>query len=472
MGETKGFIKKIIYAVGANLVSLLVSVLTTLIVPKFLGDDVGQYGYWQVYLFYTSYIGFFHLGWCDGIYLRDGGKHYSDLDKPLYASQFLLLTVIEFIISVVISTCGFFFASGDEYDFITFAIAMNILIYLPRTILSYYLQTTNRIKEYASITTVGRTIYGASIILIVLFFSKSYHYFVWGDIIGKLIALFVSIWWCRDIVFSKQAPFKKTINEAIANISVGIKLMFANIASMLITGIVRWGIQTQWDVATYGKISFTLSVSNLLLTFISAVALVLYPTLRRSDEVILKGIYSKIKNTLMIPLLGCLVLYYPIESILSVWLPQYAESVRYMAILFPMCIYAAKMTMIIQTYMNVFRLEKKMLQVNVTGVVVAVITTIISVFWLKDLTLAMLSMVINQMFRCIYAEHVLSKEMNVKYFRETIFEIALTFLFIIASWFVGGWIGVAIYLAGYLVYLILKREDLNGLFRQVRRLKK
>lgn len=53
------------YVVGANLLSLFVSILTTLVVPKFFGDDVGQYGYLQIYMFYLGYIGFFHFGWCD-----------------------------------------------------------------------------------------------------------------------------------------------------------------------------------------------------------------------------------------------------------------------------------------------------------------------------------------------------------------------------------------------------------------------
>ena len=39
------FLKKVLYAVGANLLSLVVSVLSTLVVPKFLGDSVDQYGY-------------------------------------------------------------------------------------------------------------------------------------------------------------------------------------------------------------------------------------------------------------------------------------------------------------------------------------------------------------------------------------------------------------------------------------------
>ena len=471
MSNLSSFVKKVLYAVGANLLSLCVSVLTTLVVPKFLGENVEQYGYLQIYLFYVGYIGFFHLGWCDGIFLRDGGKLYDELDKPLYSGQFWLLVLMQTIIACAIAVGGYFISTSADYKFICFAIALNVVVYLPRTMLAYYLQTTNRIKEYSSITTVGRTIYGISIIVIIVFFSKSYRHFVWGDIIGKTVALLVAIWWCRDIVKSKPAPFKLTFKEAKTNIGVGIKLLFANIAGMLIVGIVQWGIQTKWDVATYGKISFTLSASNLLLVFINAVALVLYPTLRRRKDSDSNDIYNLLRNSLMIPLMGCLIVYYPAELVLSAWLPQYAESMRYMAILFPMCIYAAKASLIVNTYLNVKRLEKTTLIVNLIGVGVALVTTALSVFVFENLTLAMLSVVINQMVRCILGEFLLAKKMNVSVLKDNVCEVVLTVLFIVVNWYVGGWLGVAIYFAGYLVYLAVKHKDLKSTVLQFRKLR-
>ncbi len=464
MGNLRSFFKKVLYAVGANLLSLLVSVLTTLIVPRFLGDAVDQYGYLQVYLFYTSYIGFFHLGWCDGIFLRDGGKRYEDLEKPLYAGQFWLLTLVQLILSSLIAVLGYFLSADADFRFICFAIGINVLVFLPRTMLSYYLQTTNRIREYSSITTVGRTIYGLSILVTVLFLSKSYRHFVVGDILGKTVALLVSAWWCRDILKTKPSPIRKTLGEAKINISVGSKLLVANIASMLVTGIVQWGIQNEWDIVTYGKVSFTLNVSNLLLVFINAVALVLYPTLRRADRESLGGVYQTLRNFLMIPLLGALVAYYPLELILAQWLPQYAESMRYMAILFPMCIYAAKSSLLVNTYLNVYRMEKTTLRVNLTGVAVAALTTAVSVFVFHDLTLAIVSIVVNQMFRCILGEAILSRRVGLPVLRENLYEVALTALFIGVNWFVGGWTGVALYAGGYCVYLLLKNKDLKNLF--------
>ncbi len=470
MKNSKAFIIRVLYSVGANILSLFVSFLTTLLIPKFLGAKIEQFGYFQIYLFYSAYIGFFHFGLCDGVYLRDAGKKYQDLDKPLYSSQFWILAVSESVAAIFLILIGCFFSPNINYSFIWIMIALSIIAMLPRTMLQYYLQTTNRIKEYSSITTTEKLLYGIFIIAIMIIAWQDYKLFIIADVLAKFIALIVSIFWCKDIVFTKPCALKTGLNECKINISVGIKLLFANIASFLITGIVRLGIQQKWDVATYGKISFTLNISNFLLTFISAIALVLYPTLRQTNADALKGIYIKLRDALTFPLMGALILYYPIEQILSIWLPQYAESMRYMAILFPFCIFAAKMTMLVQTYMNVYRLEKQMLKVNVIGVILASITTVISVFIMESLTAAMVSIVINQIFRCIYAEFTLAKTIDVKVTKPVISEVVLSIIFILANWFIGGWFGVIIYLIAYSIYCILEKEKIIGVFSYAKQL--
>ena len=470
MEKIKAFLKRVLYAVGANLLSLVVSFLTTLLIPKFLGAQIEQYGYFQIYIFYSTYIGFFHFGLCDGVYLRDAGKSYGDLNKPLYSSQFWILSAVETIIAVVLILIGYFTSSNVDYRFIWIMTAISIVAMLPRTMLQYYLQTTNRIKEYSSITTTEKLLYALFIVAVMVISYRDYRLFIVTDVIAKVTALAVSIWWCRDIVFTKPCDLKIGLRECGINVSVGIKLLFANIASFLITGIVKLGIQQKWNVVTYGKISFTLNISNFLLVFINAIALVLYPTLRRADNNVLSGIYIKLRDVLTIPLMGALVLYYPVEQILSSWLPQYAESMRYMAILFPFCIFAAKMTMLIQTYMNVYRFEKQMLKVNAVGVLLACITTVISVFIMESLTAAMVSIVINQIFRCIYAELTLAKTLKLQVVRRIIFEVVLSVIFILANWFIGSWIGVLIYLIAYAAYCVLERQRIIGLFSYAKEL--
>lgn len=461
--KMKKFLRKFSYALGTNIVSTVVSLVTTLIIPKFFAADISSYGYLQIYIFYCGYVGFFHFGWCDGILLRDGGKKYEDIDKSLYASQFWLLILFELCISICIGYLAIITSKDKEFEIIAVMVAINIVVMSVRQFILYIFQTTGRIKEYSMITCSYFALYCLSLFIIMALNLKNYRVFLVGDIVSKMCSLLLACWLAREVLFCKPASFTRGFYAAKINIFTGIKLLFANMAGMLITGMVRWGIQQKWDVVVYGKISFTLSVCNLLLIFISAIALVLYPMLRQTEEKKLPYIYGTLRNMLMIFLLGMLVLYYPLYLLISGWLPQYAGQIRYMALLFPLCIYSAKQTMLVQTYMQVFRLEKEIMKVNFIGVAVAALLMLISVFWLRNLTLSMFVIVLNQMFRCVYSEIILSTKIQINVLKDIFLEIVMTAVFITASWFIGGWGGSFLYLMMYLLYIAFKRDEVGRL---------
>ena len=87
--NAKRFLKNIIGAVGANVVRLMISVLLTLLLPKLMGQE--EYSYWQLYLFYGTYLAYSSLGWCEGFTLKYGGYHYEELNKPLIIGQIWML---------------------------------------------------------------------------------------------------------------------------------------------------------------------------------------------------------------------------------------------------------------------------------------------------------------------------------------------------------------------------------------------
>ncbi|MTV97091.1 hypothetical protein GM532_13415, partial [Streptococcus pneumoniae] len=129
------------------------------------------------------------------------------------------------------------------------------------------------------------------------------------------------------------------IKESFDNIRVGINLMLSNIASSLIIGIVRLGIQWNWNIETFGKVSLTLSVSNLLMTFINAIGLVVFPLLRRTKAENLTKIYSNLRNVLMLIMFAILLIYYPLKIVLDLWLPAYQDALIFMTLIFPMSVY-------------------------------------------------------------------------------------------------------------------------------------
>ena len=468
--KLRNILENITYTFTANILTMLISIIMTLILPKFLG--VTDYSYYQLYIFFISYVGFFHFGWIDGIYLKIGGMEYNDLEKSNYVTQFWMLNLLEIIIAAIISIFALFTIKNIDKSFVLISTSVCGVITILRTYLLFILQSTNRIKEYAKYTRVDRFIYFALVIVFLFLGFKNYKIILYIDIFSKLVALVLCANKMKDIVFGKLNISKNTLLEIFENISIGIKLMLANIASTLIIGVVRFGIQKNWDIETFGKISLTLNISNLLMTFINAVAVIMFPLLRREEESNLPKIYVILRNTLMIFLYMMLIFYYPIKLILSTWLPQYADSLRYMALLFRICIYESKMSMLINTYLKSFRKEKSMLIINTISLILSLILTISSVFILNNLTLAILSIVFLLGFRCVIGELVLTKIMNILIYKDIILETVLTAIFIISSWFINNMFCSIIYTCFYLIYVFIKRKDIKRtilLFKKILR---
>ena len=468
--KLRNILENITYTFTANILTMLISIIMTLILPKFLG--VTDYSYYQLYIFFISYVGFFHFGWIDGIYLKIGGMEYNDLEKSNYVTQFWMLNVLEIIIAAIISIFALFIIKNIDKSFVLISTSVCGVITILRTYLLFILQSTNRIKEYAKYTRVDRFIYFALVIVFLFLGFKNYKIILYIDIFSKLVALVLCANKMKDIVFGKLNISKNTLLEIFENIGIGIKLMLANIASTLIIGVVRFGIQKNWDIETFGKISLTLNISNLLMTFINAVAVIMFPLLRREEESNLPKIYVILRNTLMIFLYMMLIFYYPIKLILSTWLPQYADSLRYMALLFPICIYESKMSMLINTYLKSFRKEKSMLIINTISLILSLILTILSVFILNNLTWAILSIVFLLGFRCVIGELVLTKIMNILIYKDIILETVLTAIFIISSWFINNMFCSIIYTCFYLIYVFIKRKDIKRtilLFKKILR---
>jgi O-antigen/teichoic acid export membrane protein len=464
------FIKNFSYTLSSNLISLIISTLLILIVPKLIG--VNDYGYWQLYLFYSSYVGFLHFGWNDGIYLRYGGKEYKDLNKDLFFSQFWMLFVFQIVIGVIIIALSIAFATDPNKLFIFNITALCMLLMNMKALLVFVLEGTNRIKEYAQITLMERVLYCILILFFMLIGIREFKVLIIADIIGKFIALVYAAYCCKEIVFKKVSAFYFNLKETWENISVGIKLMFANIASMFIIGIVRFGIERNWDVATFGKVSLVMSVSNMMMVVINAVGIIMFPVLRRTKEDKLAPLYSTMKTFLMVPLFGLLVVYYPLAVILPAWLPQYAEGLMYMALLFPMCLYEGKMALLINTYLKTLRKERLMLGVNLASVVLSAILTILFTFMFKNLSLAIVSIVILLAFRSAVAEIFLSRILGVSVVKDIALEMVLSIVFIVAGWFIGSWSGAGLYLAAYVVYLLIQRKNMRTAFLTMKQLVK
>ena len=276
------FTKNFSYTFMSNAFSTLVSIIATLIIPKMI--NVEQYGLYQIYIFYTGYVWLSCFGLCDGIYLRTGGRYYQDIDKSVYGSLFWLFGLFEAIFYTVIFIVSFLFVKDDNAKYIVICVCIVAIEINLRNFIAYILMATARIKEYAIVIISEKIIFALSIIILFMVRIHNFRWVIVSSMLATSISLFIEIWYCRDMVFAKLAPVQNVIKEAKVNCFIGARLMFASLSSMLIIGVVRFCIQHHWDVSTYGRVALTLSISNMVINAINAVAVVLYPTLRRTDE--------------------------------------------------------------------------------------------------------------------------------------------------------------------------------------------
>lgn len=458
--KLKKILKNISFAITSNLISLIVSTLVILIIPKIIG--VYEYGIWQIFIFYNSYVGLLHFGWIDGIYLRYGGQVYEQLDKKKLHNQLIFFFILQLFLSIMTMLISNVLLSGPMLVVFRF-LSVTILVVNCKDFFQFILQMTNRISTYSTVNIIGSILYALSLTYILFMGNRDYKAFILCFILSQCLALLISAYFCRSILFEKISKFTFDLKETYQNISVGLRLVFANIAAMLIIGTVRLGIQVGWSITDFAKISLMLSISNLLMLFINSVSLVLFPLLRQSSTISVEKIYTPIKQILVPFLLFSMLLYYPIVLFVPVWLPKYASSLQYLSVLFPMIVYQAKFEILTNTVLKVLRLENKLLLINVATLIFTGILTLCSVLLLHNLFVTILLIILSMVFRDFMAEILVNSSFSSNSWSSFFRELIIVIIFIVGSSYFSVFTSMVIYIVTLLLYLfIMKNSILNS----------
>ena len=464
----KKILKNFGYVITSNLLTLIISSLVILVLPKVIG--VNEYGYWQLYTFYLTYIGFFHFGWCDGIYLKFGGQIYEELDKSYFSSQISSFVIFQSLISLISIILSLVMTDGSDILFIFIALSLNFVITNTRLLYIYTLQTTNRIKDASIITIADRFIYALLLVVLLISNHVSFRNMIIADNIGRLLSLIYAFIVCREITFIPNKKLFK-VKDSWDNIKVGSNLMLANIASNLIIGVVRFAIQRGWDIATFGRVSLTLSLSNLVMTFINAVGVVVFPMLKRTHPDKLSKVYISMRLLLMLAMFTVLLAYYPIRLILENWLPAYKVSLEFMGIIFPMVIFEGKTSLLLNTYLKAMRQEKLIFKINFLSTLMSILVAFLTVWLLNSLYLSVCSIVILLALRSTILEYYLTELLSIKLRKDIILELVIVSIFILANIFVTINISFMIYAVTLAIYYVITLDKKNiGLLKSVKNL--
>lgn len=463
--DRKTLKKNMTFAFLAQGVAMLLSILMTLLVPKVL--NVTEYSYWQLFLFYVSYAGLFHFGLNDGIYLRFGGSAYQDVDHALFGTELKIWTLFQMLIGLLIALIGIFCLRDVNRTFVIIAFAAFMVLFNGAYFIGYVFQAVNRTRIFSIADMINKGSFIFCVIGLILYGTYSFRTFIYFYFACLCLSCIYYLYQGRAIVFSAFVGWKTGLAEIKKNVSVGIKLLIANLASILILGIGRIVIDSLWGIQSFGKISFSLTLTNFFLVFIAQVSMVLFPALRQTNPAFRERYYKEIDSILNMLLPLILVFYIPIKKALVLWLPQYAVSLDYLAILLPLCLFDGKMQLLCVTYFKVLRKEKALLYVNLFACFLSLILSLLGGFLFHSINCIVFSMLISVIFRYVLSALYLSKLMAHTQLTSIVAEILLSAIFIGVSLLVPSLGAFVIVLMLYLLYLYLFRTEAKSVFRRL-----
>jgi O-antigen/teichoic acid export membrane protein len=467
MDEKKTIKKNIVFAILAQMISLILSVLIILVVPKIIGIE--DFSYWQLFLFYINYLGFLHFGLNDGIYLKLGGKYEKEIDRSLITGQFWISLGFQLMFTLIIIVLAIVNVQDPGRRFVWIATALYLPLVNSNGFIGYIFQAINRTSIYSIAVILDKLVIFISLFILAVFNNKSFELYVSSYIISRTIAVFFLMFKGKSFIFSNQINLKNSIIEIFENIKIGILLMVANIVSALILGIGRKTIDLVWGLTTFGKVSFAISLANFFLLFVSQVSMVLFPVLRRSSKKQLEHFYENGRNLLGVIFYGVLLLYMPVRFLLELWLPQYNDSLLYLGLILPICTYDGKMQILCNTYFKVLRKEKLMMYINMISLLVSTIFCIFGGYVLHNIYLVIFAMVFAIAVRGIVSELYLAKLMNIRIIKNIFQESLLLVLFVSSTWFLGTINGFILYSIAYGVFILINRINIVNGWNLIRR---
>ena len=453
-------------AFSAQGISLVASSAMSLLVPKVLG--VEGFGYWQLFIFYASYTGFFHLGLNDGVYLLNGGKQRFQLHLRSLNSQFLLGMSIQLLMALAIAAFVFASERGSSRTFILAATAVNLVLTNASGFLGYLFQAVNETRLFSLSTVADRAPFLVVLVLMVLLGVDDFRCYVALYLLTKGLSFAFCLWNARDMLFSGFSGLGEAWRDTVRSVRVGIKLMLANIASMLVLGVARALVDAVWGIEEFGRVSLSLSLVNFFITFVTQVSMVLFPALRRSGRSELASLFRRIRDALGLVLPLAYILYFPMAWILSAWLPQYSESMRYLALLMPLCLFNARMDLCGSTFLKVLREERVLLLLNAATVIVSTVTVCIGVYVFESLDAVLVGVSFSVAIRAIAAEAWVASELEERVNLTVFSETALSAAFVCAATCVGGIPAVLLVMAVYGFFLFVHRDKLRPLIMAAR----
>ena len=337
--------KGIMVVFAANMINMFFSLATNFLLPKYL--SIESYAAIKTFQLYVSYVGLFHLGYVDGIYLKYGGQELKSSIDQNFSTSLSTIRVFQCVITGIMLCVSIV---GRDWILCLFALSI-----FPQNVSNYFrflYQATGEFSIYGKFMNLSTALMFL-VNIILLFIVRSDKYILY---VGLYVIIYYAIWIVLEIQFISNNKAKKGIifswQELYTNIKEGILLTLGNLASMMLTSMDRWFVKFLLPIMDFAQYSFAVSVENFLNLAITPITTTLYNFFCREKDI---EKYKEVHQEAIVFSTILPAAAFPVKFILESYLDKYLNSVKIIFLLF-----AAQIFNIIirSVYVNLYKVQR------------------------------------------------------------------------------------------------------------------
>ena len=246
--------------------------------------------------------------------------------------------------------------------------------------------------------------------------------------------------------------------------------MLANFVSILIMGLCRIAVERYWNIETFSKLSFSITIASFLLVFISQIGYVLFPILKRMTKESQSILFEKIDFVMTLLPIVLYILFFAIYFFVKAWLPKYDDSLRFLAFTAPCICYKTRVVLLYNTYFKNMGKIKQLLYINVTCVVCSIVLYALAIS-LYNIDMMALSILIAEMVKVYIMQRYLYKEYAMKIESPSIVELVNTIGFVICFYYFGIHIAFIWYIIIMCIIITTFKNKTLNIIRTIKKYK-
>ena len=434
----------------ANLLSLAVSLITSFLLPYFI--SVEDYGYWQLFILYAGYVGFFAFGFNDGVHLNYATYSYNEKTASKFgAFKNLLLgmSAVETLLLIAFLTIWFGPAYGKYYTFL-FAI-LNIIPVLVNGLFTYMNQATMRFKQYAWGNMIDKVVFAVVMVIMLLIGCKSYIYYIAAYTASRYLVIGYHFISSRLVFTEKPDKIKDLKTDIIHNFTSGFALMIATLLNSSIIVGSRLLIENKYGIAEFGAYSFANHTLVIASQFISAIASVFYPIMKRCKDDELERAYKAFDkaSTLLAAIL--LVSYYLAAIVINLLYKQYSVILGYFTFVYPLFIFQCKSNLLIINTYKVKGQPVKLVIRNAMGIAIHLVFVYAAYWTFGTVSAIAIAVLLSYCIWYYLSQTMICHELKWKLRASMFWDLAITAVFVLVNTIIDN-----LYRGGFYIKMIME----------------